>query len=184
MKLVINIIVLAYLLVSCASIKKPIRIKNTNPAGEEIVKYTKDFENIVKKAIPKSQIDTVDIVMGDIEGPAVGVCTYTFPRTRITLDRTYWKTASELDRESLMLHELTHCVCSVGHVFFTGTYPEKPSKPMFSSDYLLNGYLEDGCPSTIMYPYTLDEGCYKKHREHYRFEIRLQCHSKYYHSKR
>lgn len=78
----------------------------------------------------------------------IGVCHYASIVPVIEINRSYWKTASMWDRESLVFHELGHCLLQRKH---------------------RNDLLSDGCPVSIMHEYfELGECLPKHHREYIR----------------
>lgn len=86
---------------------------------------------------------------------AVGIC-YGFRQLFIlqfiVLDQEYWESSDLYDQESLLFHELAHCVYGIDHD--NATYPT---------------FLDNYRPKSIMYPYVFDD--YKYHRDEYITEL-------------
>lgn len=60
----------------------------------------------------------VEATIGEITTPnVIGTCSWDQAQKHsIVLDRVYWRSASDLQREFLVFHELGHCVLGRGHV--------------------------------------------------------------------
>lgn len=153
-------------LISCSTMGRN-RVKNTGPAADDVKIYVNRFKEVVK-GIPNLDIDGIKIRMADIERPTVGLCWPTRIPPQIKIDRETWSHYSDPSRESLIFHELGHCACFLNHKHMEGDYEKDSPKETA-------GYLADGCPASIMHPYTLSDSCYEKHRLHYMYEIRVRC---------
>jgi hypothetical protein len=82
----------------------------------------------------------------------VGVCqTWSNGYREIRIEKAYWEAATEKEKIELVFHELGHCQQGRGH---TSTY------------------LTDGCPVSLMDPYTLDLWCLDTHWDYYIEELR------------
>lgn len=158
-------------------------VKNTKKADSDVQTYVDDFKNLMNSVVDEKIVDSVKITMADIEHPKVGLCWYENDPKLINLDTKTWNSYSELQKEVLIFHELAHCVCRLEHAHFRGTYKDDSAVPFEHKDRIKAGYLEDGCPVSIMYPTVTDSTCYKKHREHYRYELNLRCYSKKFYKK-
>ena len=84
--------------------------------------------------LPTIEIRIVDTLPPDLPRNAIGSC----GQGKILFLKRYWASATDLDREQLVLHEVGHCVFGLGH----------------KND-------------TIMDPIHLPLAVYKKHRQHY-----------------
>lgn len=84
--------------------------------------------------------------------PTIGQClVYDNGVRAIQIDKTYWASANDNQKEQLMFHELGHCAMGLQHI------PD------------LNGY---GCPVSIMYPYEFGESpCYTTNKPYYYGEL-------------
>lgn len=80
----------------------------------------------------------------------IGLCVKGKSRNTITLDTKFWNQVDEIRKETLLYHELGHCVLGRGHT----------SKRMASGEYV-----------SIMTPYILSEKTYLAHREYYILEL-------------
>lgn len=135
--------------------------------------YVDDFTDLTYPFYQKDALKTLKISEQTIkDGKIVGVCKiYTNQKVEIVVDSNFWKNSGSERREILMLHELTHCLCKVGHEHDEGEYEEDSLKD------LRHGFLEDGCPASLMYPVVVPVECFQKHKDHYRYEVRLRCHA-------
>ncbi len=68
----------------------------------------------------------------------------------VIVDRNGWDQMDEMERESMVLHELGHCILRRKH---------------------MDGHLPDGVPTSLMNPYTMDSQTYESHEGHYRAEL-------------
>lgn len=115
----------------------------------------------------------------------VGLCHYGHGWREIDVDIDYWNRISETSRMTLVYHELTHCYCGRDHDYgflqrykeavhaeglidgFFGFWKNKEDDPA--------GFMEDGCPLSIMYPYVVGDACVNKHKEYYLKEMLDRC---------
>lgn len=85
----------------------------------------------------------------------VGRC---YPVTNeVTIDPTYWyeRGIGEIQRKSLMFHELVHCHCMEGHD---------------------DSMLPDMCPASLMYSKTIQPWCLEEHWDDvYKADLKKKC---------
>jgi Putative phage metallopeptidase len=119
----------------------------------------------------------------------VGLCHYGSNFREIDIDRKYWGEITENEQKELVFHELTHCYCLRKHDYDEGKpYPEAkqskyvrghqpvPRMPPYKDAFFISpGFLIDGCPASIMYPYVLNDACYEKNKEYYDSEMFNRC---------
>jgi hypothetical protein len=150
--------------------------KALKPEVDGFLKLAKDRKITFKNQVT---IGFTDINEGDV----VGLCHYGGYFREVDIDRSYWKRATSLERLVLVRHELTHCYCQRGHDWGNGHVYELIS-PYFTvkSDLELpgpytrnNGFYEDGCPISIMYPSILSDDCTKAHFGDYEIEMLDNC---------
>lgn len=59
----------------------------------------------------------VEAHISDIPEPnVIGQCAWNHTSHSITIDRNYWRTANDMQREFVVFHELGHCVLELNHV--------------------------------------------------------------------
>lgn len=113
------------------------------------------------------------------KGTVVGLCTYGKKFREIDVDLKYWNESTWTTKRTLIYHEMTHCFCGRLHTFKNGIldefYPDAEDiKP--GPFYMIQpGYLADGCPMSIMYPYVLGDDCVKSHWDLYDNEMFEGC---------
>lgn len=110
----------------------------------------------------------------------IGVCTYGPKWREIDIDTKFWSEEGELRKKTLVFHELVHCYCTRSH-----TYGEKADQQYLNALFqklfgklnvqVKEGFLEDGCPSTIMYPLIVSDQCIWTHYDYYIEEMFNQC---------
>lgn len=149
----------------------------------EIQDFISEYKSLAKnKGIIYKNI--VSIGFSSINrGPVIGTCTYGADWREITIDIGFWEKASFLERKALFFHESSHCYCTRRHDFDKDKgYEENTlifiiktivSQSPFS--HKLEGYFEDTCPLSIMYPSLVDEKCFKDHYDHYIEEMFERC---------
>ena len=80
------------------------------------------FERFVAEGTNRGQ--AIDLVAKRIEGflidieeeDVVGQCSYSASSTRkVNIDRTYWNSATDLEKELVIFHELGHCYLERSH---------------------------------------------------------------------
>lgn len=189
MKRLISFLILASL-VSCAKppIKEQAKVKekavfSTEVTDPELKVITNEYFRIsayFNLTFPKK----VSLGFSDIDrGNVIGTCTFGNKFREIDLDNSFWKRASWNSKIALVYHEMTHCYCTREHDFGDGTaYPDESLK--FILDRILNkiptplkpeGYLEDGCPKSIMHPIIVDNSCFEAHYNYYIREMFNRC---------
>lgn len=115
----------------------------------------------------------------------IGVCTYGQGWREIDLDKNFWRYSSWLSKIALVYHESSHCYCERGHDYDNGQeYPSDSLKLLYMilehlslSPLKPKGYLDDGCPKSIMHPTIVDEECFQKHYMYYVKEMFDNCHA-------
>lgn len=125
----------------------------------------------------------VSIGFADIkDGSTIGTCTYGGTFREIDIDEKFWKESNWINRTSLVFHELAHCYCGRDHDFDSGKmYPDSSFKYIFQNLYdtvsplKLEGYMEDGCPKSVMHPKLMDEYCFRIHYNEYIDEMLNRC---------
>lgn len=114
----------------------------------------------------------------------IGTCTYGQNFREIDLDSNYWKEATWNEKVALVYHELNHCYCGRAHDFDNGTmYPDNSIKYILQKFFSQipmtpmkpEGYLDDGCPKSLMAPVILSDACFEKHYSHYATEMFNRC---------
>lgn len=100
----------------------------------------------------------------------IGQCNYGLGFNEIDIDFIYWTYVDNtITNQTLMLHELTHCYCDRSHDYGKNlNYTTDDSNDK-------NGFLEDGCPKSIMFPYVLDNNCFLTHYAYYVDEMFERC---------
>jgi hypothetical protein len=116
------------------------------------------------------------------EGDVVGLCTYGKHFREIDLDLEFWERADKVARFALVFHELTHCYCTRSHDFADGReYPKYMIEEIMTV--VLSrvragqraGFYEDECPTSLMYPYIVQDYCVRNHYPDYIKEIFERC---------
>lgn len=109
-------------------------------SDQAFIKYINKFNSYSYK---KSE---VPIVFDEIKGNSVGVCTkWSNGYREIGIDKEYWHSISEGQKEQLIFHELGHCVLDKDHnnntIIFSGVIC--PTSVMRS--YAFNSYEINNC---------------------------------------
>jgi hypothetical protein len=116
------------------------------------------------------------------EGNIIGVCHYGAFFREVDIDMDFWQNANEMDRLSLIFHELTHCYCERRHDFGKNDVYPKNRLERYKAywRHLMYGdksygYLKDGCPKSLMHPSLLDARCMYAHYDVYVAEMFERC---------
>jgi len=184
-KLLKTLILLALLAASCASVKIPEKIApEFKGVDAKVLPYYNEYLRLAKKQgimfLMGASVGIKDINVGRV----IGVCHYGAGWREVDLDRYFLEKSENTQKEALVFHELTHCLCTrIGHDY-------GPDKHYKESDDALGGakepimcaapkeetgYYSDGCPITIMYPEVLSKECMDQHYDDYVKEMFVNC---------
>jgi hypothetical protein len=142
----------------------------SNPHFDKYVNEYKRLAGLKGITFNKKKL-TVNFVDGfkKQKKEVVGICEYFGDdRVEILIKRSFYEEAIEREREVLMYHELTHCMCYRDHEYKGTVYKkgkENPPGTMF----------EDGCPKTLIYPTVLTIYCSQQHWDYYLDEMFENC---------
>jgi hypothetical protein len=114
--------------------------------------YVARFEELSEDLGQPTKINNLVIYFGPMDKPNQrALC-----RTRgndtpqVIVDRDGWDAMDDAERESLVLHELGHCILRRKHKV---------------------GTMQNGVPESLMNPYTMESAVYEQHEEHYKQEL-------------
>ncbi len=118
----------------------------------ELVPYVSSFEQVSVEQGAPVKIQDLIAGFGELDNPrSNGVCELQNGEApKIIIARVKWDRMSAEKRESLMFHELGHCILGRKH--------EPATTP-------------DGIPASIMNPYSLDSFTYSLNRVYYIAEL-------------
>lgn len=102
----------------------------------------------------------------------VGICHYGLGFREITLDNKYWNTYSDTKKFMLVLHESGHCNCNRVHGWTENHIYENDGGYLHPGK---DGFFKDGCPITVMFPYNVEDFCYKAHYSEYIKDMLDKC---------
>jgi len=131
------------------------------PYLDEVIEFSKGELN-------KNNLRSLKIGFFDNKGSSeVGVCKHIF--NEILIDKNYWARTTEEGRLEIIMHEIGHCVLNRYH---TNVKFEFFHDIPFLFNMVGNeGFLKDGCPSSVMNPFTLNWFCFIKHKNYYQEEL-------------
>jgi hypothetical protein len=107
-------------------------------------------------------------------GTVVGVTTYGYGFREIDIDENYWHSSTSLGKAAVLWHELGHAYCHRDHDYGDGTKygdAESARKDPNKKD----GFYEDGCPITLLFPEVVEDDCFEKYYEGYVSELYNRC---------
>jgi hypothetical protein len=160
-------------LVHCCSIGKIApEHKGVDPQLEHFVKKYKEFAAM--QGIGFKHEVTVGFKNIN-DGATVGLTHYGNGWREIDIDAQYYKHITELSREALLFHELTHSYCERGHTYEHGkAWPEYDD---WHGKDPKEGRYKDGtdCPLSLMFPVVLDDFCMLTHYTNYVTEMFQDC---------
>lgn len=119
----------------------------TDTRNVELNRYVEDFEEEYGVYV------NYPVGIGEIpeSTSAVGACYSYGPGRSVVISERYWDRATARDKKATVYHELGHCSLDKDHE---------------------EGDLEDGCPQSLMNPYTITEYCMEKHWKYYVEQLR------------
>lgn len=139
----------------------------------------KEFRTFVRKFQDKTDkgYTALELTIGFKEKPypVIGQCYWvTFFKREIDIDPYYWQSSSELEKQSLIDHEMGHCVCHRLHS--PTTQREWYDKALeFLGIIRKEGFLYDGCPDSLMHFGNIPEKCLIQHKTYYDTEMKYFC---------
>lgn len=183
---------LCFLMVMMAScVRPPIKDDVKNPPEVKMQAYKQELTVIIREYFELSRRNNVEFSnkvgfrFENIDRKNVlAMCSYGLLSRRISLDIHYWEEATWNAKISTVYHEMTHCYCGRAHDFdegkdypdttflsvlkqYFGKYIASPLKP--------EGFLDDNCPKSIMYPYSFSDQCFQTHYAYYVKEMFNRC---------
>ena len=156
------------------------------------VKLTPDYKEVDPKLAPYADnwlylaksnglIFNKNITMGfkDIDrGLVIGQCREEIGFREIDIDKKYWEFSSEISRASLVYHELSHCACGRHHDYYIADKVKEygdDAKEAIKDPSKKDGFFDDGCPKSVMFPQILSDECVMFHYKHYQKEMFEHC---------
>lgn len=183
MKTIFTVLAAIVSLTSCSSLFPDIKFSPQYPGVDPQVQYLVD--EYVKLSELNRLIFDKKVTVGFKKinrGNVIGICTFGSNWREIDLDVDFWEYNSDTERLALVFHELTHCYCARAHDWAAGhSYPSTESARIKEAKIWLNdggprpGYLEDGCPSSLMHPVVVEEECVLTHYDYYISEMFDRC---------
>lgn len=177
-----NLLLLMVFLAACAAVsQKEDGGQEFRDVDSEFAPYLQDFIETTFPYYDQEALDTLTVGRRDIdEGSVVGFCKIftTNGGREIVIDKGFWENQSEATKEALMLHEFAHCLCKLEHQHFEGNYEKKQNLSRTRGEKLKDGFFPDNCPVSILYPTVVSDRCFERHKEHYKYEVRIRCYSK------
>jgi len=172
----IFIFILLIFITSCSALPRVVHHqKGIDPTFEP---YIESYRNIIGKNKYQDKFDNLSMNFGKLEGNIIGRCWWLLGGGfEIEIDYGWWRynTNDQKALEFLTYHELEHCIRyrmhtdrkkSINNIvdFFEeiGYYIGIIPKP---------GYLNDGCPASLMHSHVMDYACREKHYLYYIKEL-------------
>ena len=152
--------------------------KKHNGIDPEIKPYIDEFIYASRGKITEEDLKGLSIGFYDYENESstVGTCHLLVKDTEIDISKKWWdNNVSYISRQGIIFHELGHCVFKKNHteeVSNSGGFFGWWEKLFFKLGiYKEKNKLPDGCPSSIMHPYIIDEICLSNHYLYYLEEL-------------
>jgi len=161
-------------LAQCGSKTKPLpEYKGVDPKLESYVKKYKELAKMQGIHFKSN----VTIGFKKLDGSTVGLTTYGPANSwrEVDIDPQYFGHITELNKEALLFHELTHSYCDRGHTYDHGK--EWPEYEDWHGKEPKEGRYKDGtyCPRSLMFPVVLDDFCMLTHYTDYMIEMFQDC---------
>lgn len=174
MKKILTILLL-FIQTSCSSVEIRM-VKKHKGIDPSFKPYIEEFKYLSRGKVKDKDFEGLSIGFRDYAKNVntVGTCHYTV--FEIDINKKWWNSyyRSFEEKYELIFHELGHCVLKRGHT-------EIPSHNGFLAWlerigfrlglFSQKGYLKDGCPASIMHPYTLSQTCMNRHYYYYINEL-------------
>lgn len=147
----------------------------------EFVPHIQEFKLIVDNHKYDKKIENLGIIFADIP-PEKGTQVLAYCATMFTdypfiyVDRKTYLSATPMSQQFTLLHELGHCICDRFHTSASRGVTGLWEKLLYALGLAKEkGVLEDGCPSSLMYPYEFSESCMMRHYFYYIEEFKQGC---------
>lgn len=159
--------------VSCCNLPVPTSPKDKK---EEFDKYSQMFISSLRPRLNGAYLENIKVSFYKIGSNSVGLCRSGGIGAReVVFDPDYWDNSSKTKRLSTVFHELAHCVCNLGHTWDGGVYPEASSNGIPHTGLAKDGFFEDLCPVSVVFPYVVDDECARKHWGEYIKDLYKRC---------
>jgi hypothetical protein len=104
----------------------------------------------------------------------LGLTSYGRNFREIDLDILFWENYTKMGRTMTLFHELGHAYCGRRHDFGNGTmYYEGDDESKIRDQ--KEGFYDDGCPKSIMAPFTFTDDCALAHYSELCKELLSRC---------
>lgn len=185
MKNTVFSIIFILLIASCAAVNvnsNMIRMGKNNWVEKDLIKYVKKFKKLSNGKVKEINVNIMFSSLGYSdkfsEKETIGICNLV--TKTVYIDKKWWKeTKNELAKEELIFHELGHCILDRDHTsakIDKGTVTFYNQRSIFTTG-IIEKYerFKDGCPKSMMHPYSFSKTCLKIHRKHYIKELFSNC---------
>lgn len=162
-------------LFSCTITLTGIRpVPDYNGVDPQIAPYANSWMDLAQKYNLKFE-HKVTIGFKDInDGPTVGLTNFGVGFREIDVDKEYWKDSTTIGKTILVWHELGHAYCNRMHDYKNGK-EYKSAKEAIKDPDEKDGFFEDKCPITLMFPSIMEDDCFKFHYNDYVREMFGTC---------
>lgn len=121
--------------------------------------------------------ESLSVRVGDLQNPNwVGLCKISVFGPEVVISTKEYDKNMPMQLHSTVLHELSHCVLGRGH------YPPETFEDIrgwksfllylkIKAGVKVESHMKDGCPVSIMYPYSFSDYCYVKNFSYYMDEL-------------
>lgn len=119
----------------------------------------------------------VSIGLTDInDGATVGLTHWSSPFFReIDIDKKYWSNETQMKRIALLWHELGHAYCNRYHDYGHYKYYKHKESGAADDPSQKDGFFNDKCPISIMFPFVVPAECMVSHWQEYIDETFKNC---------
>lgn len=134
---------------------------STTSASYSINKHLAKWKKNYSEFYSKDELNNLTIKIKKLDLPDVGLCvrfnaTDLLDKNKtIIISSNIFKDYSDKKIESVIFHELTHCLCNY--------YDHDDRK------------YSDGCPMSVMNTYVIDDKCLNKYEDEYKKDMKEKC---------
>jgi len=158
------------------------RAPEYNGVELEFQQYVNKFKELAKQ---NGITFKKEVSMGQKDigvGRVIGLCYYGRGFREIDIDKTFWKISDPETKEILAFHELAHCYCNRDHDWDHKKSYENPFSGLKHMAVMFDffkkpqeGFYNDFCPISIMFPTMLERRCIQDHYDEYVKEMFQRC---------
>lgn len=148
--------------------------KEHREIDKELDLYVSSFISESSGKVSRSDIKGLSVGFHNYPAKSSVIGTCWLNLNEIDISKRYWDRSLNLSRKELMYHELGHCVLGRRHTNPTSSvgFWGAVERFLFRIGWWKNeGFLDDGCPVSVMHSSNIGSYCFSKHYSYYITEL-------------